>query len=238
MSPRHIALVPAAGVGARFGASTPKQYSLLLGQTVLHHTLAVLQAEVKIDLVVVVIAPDDPYFDQYEWPDNKLMVLRCGGASRAQTVQQGLNQLLQLGVLQDQDWLLVHDAARCCLSSIALGQLISHLYAHPIGGLLALPVADTLKRANDVGDVAETIDRSGLWQAQTPQMFRARLLADALALGDLNHITDEASAIESLGLQPRLVLGEASNFKLTLQQDRLLAEAVLSARRAEAEGTS
>lgn len=233
MSPRHIALVPAAGVGARFGAGLPKQYSLLLGQTVLQHTLAVLQAEQKIDLVVVVIAPDDPYFDQHHWSSSKLMVLRCGGESRAQTVQQGLNALLRQGLIQDQDWLLVHDAARCCLSAAALAQLIQHLHAHPIGGLLALPVADTLKRANATGEVAATVDRAGLWQAQTPQMFRARLLADALALGDLNHVTDEASAIEALGLQPKLILGEASNFKLTLQQDRLLAEAVLSTKRAD-----
>lgn len=233
MSPRHIALVPAAGVGARFGAGLPKQYSLLLGQTVLQHTLAVLQAEQKIDLVVVVIAPDDPYFDQHRWSSSKLMVLRCGGESRAQTVQQGLNALLRQGLIQDQDWLLVHDAARCCLSAAALAQLIQHLHAHPIGGLLALPVADTLKRANATGEVAATVDRAGLWQAQTPQMFRARLLADALALGDLNHVTDEASAIEALGLQPKLILGEASNFKLTLQQDRLLAEAVLSTKRAD-----
>ncbi|MBP6116893.1 MAG: 2-C-methyl-D-erythritol 4-phosphate cytidylyltransferase [Neisseriaceae bacterium] len=237
MSPRHVALVPAAGVGVRFGAGLPKQYSLLLGQTVLHHTLAMLQAELNIDQVVVVIAPDDPYFDQYEWPFTKLTVLRCGGASRAQTVQQGLAELLQQGPLQDQDWVLVHDAARCCLSAAALSQLIGHLHGHPIGGLLALPVADTLKRATADGDVAATVERAGLWQAQTPQMFRARLLADALALGDLNHVTDEASAIEALGLQPKLVLGEASNFKLTLQQDRLLAEAVLSSRRAQQEGT-
>lgn len=236
MSPRHVALVPAAGVGARFGAGLPKQYSQLLGQTVLHHTLAVLQAEAKIDQVVVVIAPDDPYFDQYDWPQEKLTVLRCGGVSRAQTVQQGLAELLALGAVQDQDWVLVHDAARCCLSATALSGLIGHLHGHTIGGLLALPVADTLKRANAEGDVAATVDRAGLWQAQTPQMFRARLLADALALGDLNQVTDEASAIEALGLQPKLVLGEASNFKLTLQQDRLLAEAVLSARRMEEKG--
>ncbi|MBP6563362.1 MAG: 2-C-methyl-D-erythritol 4-phosphate cytidylyltransferase [Neisseriaceae bacterium] len=236
MSPRHVALVPAAGVGARFGAGLPKQYSLLLGQTVLHHTLAVLAAEPMIDQIVVVIAPEDPYFDQHVWPSEKLLVLRCGGDSRAATVQQGLKQLWDDG-LHDQDWVLVHDAARCCLSRIALAQLIQHLHGHPIGGLLALPVADTLKRANTANEVIETVARADLWQAQTPQMFRARLLADALALGDLNHMTDEASAIEALGLQPKLVLGEASNFKLTLQQDRALAEAVLSARRTTKEDT-
>ncbi len=233
MSPRHVALVPAAGVGARFGAGLPKQYSLILGQTVLHHTLAVLAAEPRIDLIVVVIAADDPYFDQYQWPCHKLLVLRCGGDSRALTVRQGLAELLQQQLLADQDWLLVHDAARCCLSAAALSRLIQYLHGHPIGGLLALPVADTLKRANVEHDVVATVDRTALWQAQTPQMFRARLLSDALALGDLNQVTDEASAIEALGLQPKLVLGEASNFKLTLKQDRILAEAVLQAQQTD-----
>ena len=230
MSARRLAVVPAAGSGSRFGQATPKQYTLLAGQPLLAHTLAVLCAEPRIDQVWVVISPDDDWFEpfgfaQQAWAQSKLRVLRQGGATRAESVRNGLAAL----DAQPDDWVLVHDAARCCLPAEALARLIDTLDADPCGGLLALPVADTLKRQDSDSRVAATVPRDGLWQAQTPQMFRHGLLSQALAISSSADITDEASAIERLGLCPRLVRGDASNFKVTYAQDIRLAAALLSA---------
>ncbi|AQR64462.1 2-C-methyl-D-erythritol 4-phosphate cytidylyltransferase [Aquaspirillum sp. LM1] len=224
MKPRCVVLVPAAGSGSRFGQPTPKQYTALAGQPLLAHTLRTLCAEPRVDQVWVVISPEDDWFDQFDWPDAKLGVLRHGGATRAETVRNGLAAL----ALADDDWVLVHDAARCCLPADALTRLIDTLDTDPCGGLLALPVADTLKRDDGQQGVAATVARDGLWQAQTPQMFRYGLLARALAAGSGAEITDEASAIERLGRQPRLVRGDARNFKVTYAQDIRLAAALLS----------
>jgi 2-C-methyl-D-erythritol 4-phosphate cytidylyltransferase len=157
--------------------------------------------------------------------EQQLQVLRQGGATRAESVRNGLAAL----DAQPDDWVLVHDAARCCLPAEALARLIDELDADPCGGLLALPVADTLKRQDNDSRVAVTVPRDGLWQAQTPQMFRHGLLSQALAISSSADITDEASAIERLGLCPRLVRGDASNFKVTYAQDIRLAAALLSA---------
>lgn len=224
MSTRRLAVVPAAGSGSRFGQATPKQYTLLAGQPLLAHTLTVLCAEARIDQVWVVISPDDDWFDQFAWHQPKLRVLRQGGASRAESVRNGL---AALDACAD-DWVLVHDAARCCLPAEALARLIDTLDADPCGGLLALPVADTLKRQDSDARVAATVPRDGLWQAQTPQMFRHGLLSQALAAGSGTDITDEASAVERLGLSPRLVRGDACNFKVTYAQDIRLAAALLN----------
>ncbi|AXK40716.1 2-C-methyl-D-erythritol 4-phosphate cytidylyltransferase [Crenobacter cavernae] len=223
---RHIALVPAAGSGSRIGSAVPKQYLPLAGRPLLAHTLAALLVHPAIDAVAVVISPEDEWFDRYVWPLERLAVLRCGGASRAESVASGLVQL----ALDDDDWVLVHDAARVGISQAALTRLIATLASDPVGGLLALPVPDTVKRGDADGRVADTLPRAGLWLAQTPQMFRAGLLKQALAAAPLAEITDEASAIERLGLSPRLVEGEAGNFKVTYPQDLSLAEALLSAR--------
>ena len=230
MSARRLAVVPAAGSGSRFGQAIPKQYTLLAGQPLLAHTLAVLCTEPRIDQVWVVISPDDDWFEpfgfaQQAWAQSKLRVLRQGGATRAESVRNGLAAL----DAQPDDWVLVHDAARCCLLAEALARLIDELDADPCGGLLALPVADTLKRQDSDSRVAVTVPRDGLWQAQTPQMFRHGLLSQALAISSSADITDEASAIERLGLCPRLVRGDASNFKVTYAQDIRLAAALLSA---------
>lgn len=221
---RCFALVPAAGGGSRMGADRPKQYLDLAGAPLLAHTLRRLLAEPRLARVLVVLAPDDVWFDRFDWPrDVRLEILRVGGATRAESVRNGL---LHAGAAAD-DWVLVHDAARCCLPPDALGRLIDTLQADPVGGLLALPVADTLKRGTAEQRVEQTVSREGLWLAQTPQMFRAGMLALALDRPLDRAITDEASAIERLGLVPRLVTGDALNFKVTWPHDLVLARAVL-----------
>ncbi len=221
---RCLALVPAAGGGSRMGADRPKQYLDLAGAPLLAHTLRRLLAEPRLARVLVVLAPDDVWFDRFDWPrDVRLEILRVGGATRAESVRNGL---LHAGAAAD-DWVLVHDAARCCLPPDALDRLIDTLQADPVGGLLALPVADTLKRETSGQRVAQTVSREGLWLAQTPQMFRAGMLALALDRPLDRAVTDEASAIERLGLVPRLVTGDALNFKVTWPHDLVLARAVL-----------
>jgi 2-C-methyl-D-erythritol 4-phosphate cytidylyltransferase len=218
MSARHIALVPAAGTGSRMGASKPKQYLDLLGQPLVLHTLRALHAVAALEMIAIVLAPDDRVFDALDLAGlDRLKVLRCGGASRAETVRNGLDALG--GVMAANDWVLVHDAARPCLGTAAVERLMTTLADDPVGGLLALPVADTVKRADANACVAETVPRTNLWLAQTPQMFRARLLMTALARDDLASVTDEASAIEALGLRPRLVLGDVRNLKVTYPED-------------------
>lgn len=224
---RRVALVPAAGCGSRFGAASPKQYLQLGGKPLMWHTLATLCAVEALDQVAVVISPSDEWFDGYDWSLPKLTVYRVGGASRAESVRQGL-RALDLGA---EDWVLVHDAARCCLSVAMVEKLLAELGDDPVGGLLALPVPDTVKRGDAEGRVATTLPRQGLWLAQTPQMFRAGCLQQALG-GELDlEITDEASAVERLGLKPRLVEGDASNFKVTWPRDLTLARAILEARK-------
>ncbi|KIA78920.1 2-C-methyl-D-erythritol 4-phosphate cytidylyltransferase [Chromobacterium piscinae] len=221
-----IALVPAAGSGSRFGAPSPKQYLQLNGRPLMWHALATLAAVPAIDKVAVVISPQDEWFDDFDWSLPKLEVHRVGGASRAQSVANGLAALAPA----EDDWVLVHDAARCCLSVAAVERLIAALAGHPVGGLLALPVPDTVKRADAEGHVAATVPRNALWLAQTPQMFRAGLLARALGEGAAEDITDEASAVERQGLKPLLVEGDAQNFKVTYPRDLALAKAILAAR--------
>ncbi|MBK7898240.1 MAG: 2-C-methyl-D-erythritol 4-phosphate cytidylyltransferase [Azonexus sp.] len=226
---RHFAIVPAAGSGSRFGAQTPKQYLPLLGLPLIHHSLAALCASPAIDRVWVVLAPDDEGWGHRDWSalGPKLETLRAGGATRAESVANGLRAAAT--VADDDDWILVHDAARPCLRPADVAQLVSTLADDPVGGLLAVPVADTLKRADGQGRVAATEPREGLWQAQTPQMFRYGLLRRALAA--TASVTDEAGAIEALGERPRLVPGEGSNLKVTYPADLAIAEAILRGRR-------
>ena len=222
MSEFH-ALVPAAGFGARMGHELPKQYLPLAGQPLIFHALNTLCACTEITTVFVVLAPDDTLFHSYDWTrfGDKLQPLFCGGETRAASVLNGL----LASELEPDDWVLVHDAARPCLTQAHLAKLIAELRGDEVGGLLAVPVADTLKRADADGRVLRTENREQLWQAQTPQMFRAGLLVQALR--QCSQVTDEASAVEALGLRPRLVLGESGNFKVTYPQDLLLAELLL-----------
>ena len=219
------AVVPAAGSGSRMGSATPKQYLPLLGRPVLRHTLDRLLSVPSLAAVWVVLSPDDADWTRYDWPeDARLRVLRVGGASRAASVANALTAIS--GETSAETWVLVHDAARACVDPADVENLISTLANDPVGGILAAPLADTLKRADGETRVAQTIPREGLWLAQTPQMFRLGLLQRALAAAP--NVTDEAGAIEALGLAPRLVPGKSSNFKLTYPEDLALAARILS----------
>ncbi len=222
------ALVPAAGFGARMGSTLPKQYLPLAGKPMLWHTLSVLCACPEISTVFVVLSPGDPHFHSHDWSafGDKLQPLYCGGETRAASVSNGL----LAAELEPDEWVLVHDAARPCITQAHLKKLIAELRDDPVGGILAVPVADTLKRADATQHIECTEPRERLWQAQTPQMFRVGLLARALQ--QCHEVTDEAGAVEALGLQPKLVAGDTSNFKVTYPQDVLLAELLRQKREA------
>ena len=221
-------------MGAISGRNRPKQYLPLAGRPMIWHALSTLCSAPVIDGVFVVLAPDDADWPQTEMAalGGKLQVLRCGGETRAQSVANGLRAMAaEVDGVAD-DWVLVHDAARPCITLEMIRRLIAEIGDDDAGGLLAVPVADTLKRGDEHGRVQQTVPREGLWQAQTPQMFRHRLLLDALDFAP--RVTDEASAIEALGLSPRLVAADISNLKVTYPQDLQLAEWILSNRAATA----
>ncbi len=209
------------------GAALPKQYLALAGRPLLYHTLKQLCACAEIERVFVVLAAGDRFFAQQDWQPfaDRIEPLYCGGAARAVSVFNGLLAVRDL--LAADDWMLVHDAVRPCLPADALQRLIDTLRNDAVGGLLALPVVDTLKRADAGGLVMQTEPRESLWQAQTPQMFRYRALLDALRTFDPALATDEASAIEHLGQRPRLVTGDTRNLKVTYPHDLELAELIL-----------
>lgn len=224
---KFFGLIPAAGAGTRMGGERPKQYLEIAGKPMLYHAVARLCAHPRIEQVLVVLAPGDPWFSRYDWSrfDSRLEPLYCGGATRAASVFNGL--VAARDTLGGSDWVLVHDAARPCLGAAELDRLMTELAEDETGGLLAVPVADTLKRAGGDCRVGATEPRENLWQAQTPQMFRYRLLLQALRAADPARITDEASAVEALGLKPRIVLGSARNLKVTYAEDLALAELIL-----------
>lgn len=228
--PRCYALVPCAGVGQRAGTVGPKQYEIVAGRPMVAHTLDALAAVPRIAATLVVLSPDDTQFDALlpGFAGERGWVERCGGASRAETVANGLAALRERGA-QPQDWVLVHDAARCLVRPAWVDRLIDQCLEDEVGGLLALPLADTLKAEGRDTRVAATVDRSGKWAAQTPQMFRLGLLMPALN-GPLDGITDEAGAIEALGHAPRLVESSMENFKVTYPADFALAERLLRSR--------
>ncbi|MES2899991.1 MAG: 2-C-methyl-D-erythritol 4-phosphate cytidylyltransferase [Pseudomonadota bacterium] len=223
-APRYFALIPAAGVGARMAGDGPKQYLQVGAKPMLRHTLDAFLSSTLITHIYVVVSPADPYIDAVA-PARGVTVLRCGGATRMESVQNALRQLAE--VIAPQDWVLVHDAARPGLNAALIEKLIATVGDDAVGGLLALPVVDTVKRA---GTALATVARDGLWLAQTPQMFRYRLLCDALAAAtDASVITDDASAVEALGLSPKLVEGHPRNLKVTLPADIRIAEMYLAA---------
>ncbi|WP_036168621.1 2-C-methyl-D-erythritol 4-phosphate cytidylyltransferase [Massilia sp. 9096] len=222
---RYFALIPAAGVGARMGAGSPKQYLKIGGKPMLRHTLDAFQSSDLIAHTFVVVSQDDPYIDQVA-PHHGVTVLRCGGATRMESVRNGLAALAS--TLSNGDWVLVHDAARPGLDAALIEKLILETGDHPVGGLLGLPVVDTVKRCIE-GEAVGTVPRNGLWLAQTPQMFRYQLLRQALsAAPDPRAITDDASAVEALGLTPKLVEGHPRNLKVTLPDDIRIAELYLA----------
>lgn len=223
-APRYFALIPAAGVGARMAANGPKQYMAIGGKPMLRHTIDAFLSSTLISHVYVVVSPDDAQIDAIV-PAEGVSVLRCGGATRMDSIQNALRRLGE--VIGEQDWVLVHDAARPGLNAALIEKLITTIGGDAVGGLLALPVVDTVKRA---GGAVSTVSRDGLWLAQTPQMFRYRLLCDALAAAtDASVITDDASAIEAMGLSPKLVEGHPRNLKVTLPADIRIAEMYLAA---------
>ena len=223
---RYYALVPCAGVGVRAGTVGPKQYAPLAGATVVGHALRALSLVRRLAQVLVVLSPDDDAFAT-RVPEFAGWVSHAGGASRAATVAGGLAELAARGARPD-DWVLVHDAARCLVRPEWIDALIDACSDDPVGGLLALPLADTLKDERD-GRVHATVDRAHKWQAQTPQMFRLGLLRDALQAAGPT-VTDEASAVEAKGLSPRLVRGALENFKVTFPNDFDLADRLLRSR--------
>ena len=225
--PRLFALVPCAGTGSRAGTRQPKQYEPLAGQAVVAHTLAALSRVERLAATLVVLSPDDDAFEDHApgFQGDRAWVARCGGATRAESVANGLNALRERGA-QPHDWVLVHDAARCLIRPAWVDRLIDACADDEVGGLLALPLADTLK-AETEGRASATVDRAGKWAAQTPQMFRLGLLAPALAFAG-EQVTDEAGAVEALGHRPRLVPGELENLKLTWPGDFALAARLLA----------
>lgn len=226
-----FALIPAAGSGTRMRAATPKQYVPLAGRPLLWHAVRALCVP-QVSAVFVVLAANDEHFARHDWSAfaGKLNPLYCGGDSRRDSVLNGLAAVR--GAVDADDWMLVHDAARPCLPAGDLRKLLDEGAGDAIGAILALPVAETVKRAGkDEGGVqriAATEDRAQLWLAQTPQLFRVGLLLEALT--QAANATDEAAAVEALGLRPRLVLGSRENLKVTFPEDLAIAEALLGRR--------
>ena len=222
---RLHALIPCAGSGSRAGGTLAKQYQPLVGRPLVWHTIDAFRRVGRLESVLVVVAPDD---DQLT-PGEGYRVVAKGGATRAITVSNGLEELSAAGA-RDEDWVLVHDAARCLITPELIVRLVDACAASDAGGLLAQPLADTLKE-EEGGRVARTLPRQRKWLAQTPQMFRIGVLRQALAKAGPG-VTDEASAVEALGLRPLLVPGSAQNLKVTWPEDFVLAEAVLRSRQA------
>ena len=220
-SPRLWALIPCAGSGSRAGSVGPKQYQMLAGQPLVMHTLAAFDGVTRLHRVALILAVGDTALDHL---NAQYLMANNGGATRAETVFNGLNFLLEQGA-EPGDWVLVHDAARCLVTPAQIDALIDACQADTVGGLLAHRLADTLKAEQD-GRVAATVARGDQWLAQTPQMFRIGMLRQALqAAGP--QVTDESSAMEAMGWQPLLVPGSARNFKVTYPEDFALAEALL-----------
>ena len=219
-----VAIVPAGGSGARYGAAVPKQYSKIAGRTVIEHSLLALQSCAAIEHIFVNVQHDDELADDVASAVLGVTFLRCAGITRAETVQSALAAISKQ--VKRDAWVLVHDAARPCVLASDVARLVELAGAHSVGGLLATPVADTLKRGTAEHEIAETISRENMWRAQTPQMFRYETLVHALNASP--DVTDEAQAIEALGMTPLLVAGSARNIKITLPEDAELAEFYLT----------
>jgi 2-C-methyl-D-erythritol 4-phosphate cytidylyltransferase len=224
-SPHFFALIPCGGSGSRAGSSLPKQYQPIAGQPMVAHTLAAFAQVARVDETLCVIAPDDTLFAQHVGSTH--WVAPCASDTRAKTVLSGLKAMLTQGA-HENDWVLVHDAARCLITPAQINALIDACQHDPVGGLLALPLPDTLKTALN-GHVASTVSRADKWLAHTPQMFRIGALTQALE-HSFASATDESSAMEALGHSPKLVHSSAQNFKVTYPEDFALAEAILQSR--------
>lgn len=227
MGPHCIAILPAGGTGNRFGTKRPKQYAPVRGKPLLAHSVEALLGDPRVEKVYVALSPEYlSALDWSAWQGRVVPLTDCVGSTRAETVSLVLGRLRSTH--QAADWVLVHDAVRPCLSLSSLRRLLDVVWADPVGGLLAIPVSDTLKRSDEKGRVQATVDRNRLWAAQTPQMFPLGLLAEALEKNP--EATDEASAIEALGHSPVLVQGEKTNFKVTYPDDLALVAPILASR--------
>jgi 2-C-methyl-D-erythritol 4-phosphate cytidylyltransferase len=225
-TPAYWIIVPAAGIGARMGAACPKQYLPLLGKTVIEHTLERLLTLPNIAGIYLVLGVGDNYWNDLSLAQNNRIQRVAGGAERCDSVLNALEQLHEIA--SPDDWVLVHDAARPCIHTRSILQLIEQVKIHPVGGILGVPVSDTLKQVND-SVITSTVDRHLLWQAQTPQMFRFGLLRDCLVRGltEGKLITDESSAVELYGHQPLMVQGRSDNIKITRPEDLVIAAMLL-----------
>ena len=228
--PKIFAIIPAAGQGTRIGESVPKQYIPIGGKPMMFHSIATLAAVPRIERVYVVLSPLDRHWGQHDWsafPD-KIEPIFAGGARRSESVMNTMITL-EKQIAKD-DWVLVHDAARPCLSQELIEQFLDEVGEDPVGGLLAVPVADTIKSADENQRVAATVPRLNLWRAQTPQMFRYELLRKGLE--HKPDATDESQAVESIGYNaPRLVQGDDLNIKVTFAADLVLAEMIMQLRK-------
>ena len=225
------AVVPAAGIGSRMQADRPKQYLDLDGKTVIENTLQRLASHPKIKGIVVSVAENDPWWSQCRQDYDCPIYVVSGGDERADSVLNALTKLTTLS--HDDPWVLVHDAARPCLRHGDIDAMLSSLSEHSVGGILGIPVNDTVKRANAKQEITETISRQGLWRASTPQMFHLQALKNALEIAKEQQltVTDEASAMELAGFQPMMVEGHSDNIKITLPQDLALASLYLQQQR-------
>lgn len=226
-TPQIHALIPAAGSGIRYGGAIMKQYLPVCGKAVLAHSISLFQFHPLVSGITVILAEDDKWFESSVGNLANVVETVIGGETRAQSVRNGLQHV------QDNhpecDWVLVHDAARPCLSPVSLERLLDQGLPSADGAILAMPVGDTLKRAGDDREISETVDRQGMWAAQTPQLFQTDALANAIdaAQKDGRRLTDEASAMEFVGAKPKLVMGSAANIKITHPSDLAIAEALM-----------
>lgn len=222
---KYWLIIPAAGVGQRFGANIPKQYISLNGKPVLEHTIAKFLYHVRIEKIVIAIDANDYFWQQLRLNAyGEKVMMTTGGAHRCHSVYSGLQHLSQFA--NPQDFVLVHDAVRPCIHPSDIDKLINEVGNHPVGGILGIRVRDTLKHANKNNEIMNTGSRENVWQALTPQMFRFKLLSQAIQQVILNNelVTDEAAAIESLGFVPMIVEGRRDNIKITYAEDLALAE--------------
>lgn len=231
---RVWAVVPAAGIGSRMQADKPKQYLLLDDKPVLQHTLERLASHPRIEGIVVALAPEDPWWSDLELQLDCELLIATGGEARSDSVSNALSLLQQH--CQEDLWVMVHDAARPCIRHEDIDQMLATLLTHQVGGILGVPVTDTVKRVATDNTIVDTVDRHGLWRAATPQMFRLGLLSKALIVAAEQglSVTDEASALELAGWQPMMVEGHPDNIKITLPQDLALAALYLQQQAGEA----
>lgn len=226
-------IVPAAGIGSRMGGEVAKQYLPIDHSTVLEHTLKNLLDVVGIEKIILALHPEDQLWSTFSLSAHTRIEAVVGGAERCHSV---FNALLHLrGVAREDDWVLVHDAARPCITAQQVQTLIQQLESHPVGGILAVPVSDTLKAVTTDHAITHTVDRKSLWQAQTPQMFRYGLLLQALQsiLDSDQAVTDEAAALEQLGYTAMVVKGSQTNIKITHPEDLTMAQLILRMRKSE-----